>query len=92
LESNLILINEGLFQKLTPEQQKALTEAANEAGEYHIRMVQQSVDEQVKKLQSEGVTIIEVDRDKWREKADGLGLELENIWGEGLYAKFKSYE
>ncbi|MBP1933256.1 TRAP transporter substrate-binding protein [Ammoniphilus resinae] len=91
-ETNLVVMNENVFQKLSPENQKAVIGAAKEAGEYHIELVEKSVDEQLEKLKNEGVTVIDVDRDKWIQKVDGLGLELEDLWGKGLYEKFKSYQ
>ncbi len=90
LESNLLIINNQFYEGLSPEHQKILKEAGVEAGKYHQELVQSGVDEVLKKMESEGATLVKIDRERWIKKADGLGAELEKYYGPGLYQKIRA--
>jgi TRAP-type C4-dicarboxylate transport system substrate-binding protein len=92
-ETNLVIINDKLFQSLSPENQKILTDAALEAGLTHQKAVQDSIDKLLQQIKDEGGTITELDREAWIKKVEGLGLELEaqGAWPQGLYEKVRSY-
>ncbi len=91
-EANLCLINEQLYQSLTPEQQKAVTEAAHEAGLAHQKYVEESIRDGIEFIKANGGTIVEIDRDNWIARMEGLGNELGNIWGDDqLYSKIRAF-
>jgi tripartite ATP-independent transporter DctP family solute receptor len=92
-EANLVMINDKLFQSLSPENQKIVQEAAVEAGLTHQKAVEDGINTLLKQIKDEGGTVIELDREKWIKQVEGLGLELESqgIWPQGLYDKVRSY-
>lgn len=91
-EANLCIMNEALYQSLTPEQQKAVTEAAVEAGVAHQKYVEESIREGLEFIKANGGTIVEIDRDNWIARMEGLGNELGSIWGDDqLYSKIRAF-
>ena len=55
------------FQKLPADIKKALTESADEAGNFMTNTIQQAEKETIEKMKKEGVTVIEVDKKAFRE-------------------------
>jgi tripartite ATP-independent transporter DctP family solute receptor len=91
-ETNLLIINNRLFQSLPPDQQKALTEAAFEAGVAHQQFAEEAIGIAQKKVIDEGGEVIEVDRDNWIKKMEGVGRELSSIWKDDtLYDKIRAF-
>lgn len=90
LETNLCIINDKFFKKLSPKHQKALEEAAFEAGQYHQELVKGGIDGVLKKMEAEGSTLVEIDRDRWIKKVEGLGKELEKLYGPNLYERIRA--
>lgn len=82
-----IVIAEESFQKLTEDQQQALVDAANEAGEYGEELALESVEEDIEFMKDENkLEIIEIDNAKWSEFMDDFHYQLEEdgILEEGL--------
>jgi len=91
-EANLCLINDKLFQSLSPEQQKALSEAAFEAGVAHQQYVKESIESELKRVVDEGGEVVEVDRDNWIKRMEGVGYELSDIWKDKtLYDRIRAF-
>lgn len=92
-EANLVIINDKLYQSLSPANQKILAEAAVEAGLTHQQAVKTGIEDMLKQVQASGTTVITIDREPWIKKMEGLGLELEaqGVWPQGLYEKVRSY-
>jgi tripartite ATP-independent transporter DctP family solute receptor len=89
-ETNLCLINNAFYESLSAKEQQAVSEAALEAGERHKELVRASIGTVKQKMADEGATIVEINRKEWIDKAEGLGYELEYIYGEGLYEKIRA--
>lgn len=89
-ETNILIINDLFYQGLSSAHQDILTSSALESGRYHQRLVENSVEGILEKMESEGTTLITVDRDRWRDRVEGLGEELSEYYGEGLYERVRS--
>jgi len=79
-------ISETVWQSLSVEQRNALTEAANEAGEYYNTSVTASVDGWLSELRAAGVEVTEMDRTDFVEVigAKNLQWQAEGYWRAGL--------
>ncbi|GHU25673.1 C4-dicarboxylate ABC transporter [Betaproteobacteria bacterium] len=78
------------FKKLPPDIQKALTESADEAGDFMTGIIEQAEKEIIEKMKKEGVTVIEVDKNLFREAAKPTYTHFPE-WTPGLYDKIQSY-
>ena len=78
------------FKKLPADIQKALTESADEAGNFMTSTIQTAEKETIEKMKKEGVTVIEVDRKLFREAAKPTYTHFPE-WTPGLYDKVQSY-
>lgn len=75
------------FNALTDQQQQWLTETGDEAGIFNNDLQDQSFDETLEKMKSEGVTVLDLDIDEFRKKAQAF-YELPEItknWTPGLH-------
>lgn len=82
-----LAINERKFQSLTPDQQKILVTAAEEAGEENNRANDLAEKEVADKYRKEGVTIIEIkDHAEFWKPQDAFVKEMENKgrWPKGM--------
>ena len=82
--------SETYFQKLPADIKKALTESADEAGNFMTNTIQQAEKETIEKMKKEGVTVIEVDRKAFREASKATYTHFPE-WTPGLYDKVQSY-
>ncbi|MBS1210555.1 MAG: siaP [Proteobacteria bacterium] len=82
--------SETYFAKLPPEVKKALTESANEAGDFMTKTILQTEKETIEKMKKEGVTVIEVDKKAFRDAAKPTYSHFPE-WTPGLYDKVQSY-
>ena len=82
--------SEAYFQKLPADIKKALTESADEAGNFMTSTIQQAEKETIEKMKKEGVTVIEVDKKAFREAAKATYTHFPE-WTPGLYDKLQSY-
>jgi TRAP-type transport system periplasmic protein len=87
-----VIINEELWQSLPEDIQKALVEAAEEAGDYYTELAKTVVEEDYQWLLEQGVEISEVDPTPFMEKMAPLALELEgkDYWSAGLFDKIQA--
>lgn len=79
------------FNSMTEEQQKIFIETAEEAGVYNNELVEEANKETLKLFEEEGVEIIEVDYEEFKEGAEGFYSlpEFTKIWSDGLYERVK---
>jgi tripartite ATP-independent transporter DctP family solute receptor len=84
------LTGEAYFGKLPPEIQKALTESADEAGAFMTSIIHQAEKDTIEKMKAEGVTVIEIDREAFREAAKPTYSHFPE-WTPGLYDTVQSY-
>lgn len=86
-QNQALMMNEKRFQGLSPEHQKAILDAAREAGEHYTKIGKTRADAEVDKLKKAGVEFIQVDLAPWREKSIPAALKLEasGAWKKGLF-------
>lgn len=84
-----VLINNQTFQKLSPEHQKILREAVEEAGNYQNDLTQKRDEENIKKLESLGMTIVKPDTTPFRKLSATIIPQYEKQWGEGLFKRIQ---
>lgn len=79
------------FNSLTNEQQKILLESAKEAGEYNNKLQLELENELIAKFKAEGVEVIEVNSESFKEKAQKFYSlpEFTKKWTENLYDTVK---
>jgi len=87
-----ILINENKFQSMSEEQQKILTEASIEAGEYQNKILAEKESEYLEKMKQAGVKVYEPDLKPFIEAVAPMLPEYDKVWGEGIYEKVSSYK
>lgn len=90
-ESNILLTNEKMFNSLTEFQQEAIMRAGHDAGIKHQEIVKSIMEEEIEFFKSEGVTIVDINRDEWTSRMDGLADEIWEVWGDkDLYHKIRA--
>lgn len=82
--------SETYFAKLPADVKKALTESADEAGDFMTRIIKVAETETIEKMKKEGVTVIEVDKQAFRDAAKPTYTHFPE-WTPGLYDKVQSY-
>jgi TRAP-type transport system periplasmic protein len=82
--------SETFYAKLPADVKKALTESADEAGNFMTKMILQTEKETIEKMKKEGVTVIEVDKAAFREAAKPTYSHFPE-WTPGLYDKVQGY-
>jgi TRAP-type transport system periplasmic protein len=80
-EETGVMIAEDVYQSLPEEYQRALTEAAHEVTAWHTEQVLAEIEEAEEAMAAEGVNIIEVDQDAWKEHFRADIPELAEIVG-----------
>jgi TRAP-type C4-dicarboxylate transport system substrate-binding protein len=92
IQNQVILINEKKFQKMPPELQEIVVQAAVDAGDWQTQQATETFDHYKQALIEKGMTVIEdVDRDAFRDKCKGPLLEeWESVWGKGLYEEIEA--
>ncbi len=80
----VMLMNNAKFESFTKEQQQAIYDAAEEAGEYCTKLLYDELNEKLADMKSKGAIFHEVDLSPWQEKAKKVLLEME---AEGFIAK-----
>lgn len=78
------------FAKLPANVQKALTDSADEAGDFMTKTVLRVEQETIEKMKKEGVTVIEVDKKAFRDAAKPTYSHFPE-WTPGLYDKVQGY-
>ncbi len=82
--------SESFFQSLTPEQQKVLTEAGDEAGLYQNEKQDEMLAQYIADMESNGVEIIELSEEERAKFADAASAiysdpDVTGAWRDGLY-------
>lgn len=80
------------FDKLSDEQKEILKSTGDEAGQYASQLVEEAEAADVEKMKSEGVTVLDVDIEQFREKAQAFYSmpEITEMWSDGLYDTVKA--
>ncbi len=88
-----VVMNKKTFESLKPEYQKALIEAADEAGKYYMELGEKSVKEDLEKMKKEhGIEYVVLDTKPCAEKMQPVirELEKEGFIPTGLYDKIQA--
>jgi TRAP-type C4-dicarboxylate transport system substrate-binding protein len=82
-------ISDSKWRALTPEIQKALTEASQECAQWFVSYGQGLEADAQKQMEAAGIKFADGDRTKWIGKAAGVHRELEKsgLWSQGLLKK-----
>ena len=83
----LLTMSDITYNKLTPEQQKAIEEAAKEATDYQNKLVFELEDQLLKKLTNEGMEFVELDVTPFIEAVKPVHREFAAKYGQELYDK-----
>lgn len=83
----VLAVSEKTWKELSPEQQKAVQEAANEARDYERKLSADQESDLVAKLKEAGVTITEVDKAPFIEATKDVHLEFDAEYGADFYQK-----
>ncbi|MGQ9646556.1 MAG: TRAP transporter substrate-binding protein [Thermodesulfobacteriota bacterium] len=88
-----VVMNKKTFESLKPEYQKALIEAADQAGQYYMELGKKSVKEDLEKMKKEhGIEYVVLDTKPCAEKMQPVirELEKEGFIPAGLYDKIQA--
>lgn len=88
-----VVMNKKTFESLKPEYQKALIEAADQAGQYYMELGEKSVKEDLEKMKKEhGIEYVVLDTKPCAEKMQPVirELEKEGFIPAGLYDKIQA--
>lgn len=85
-----ITISAKYYDKLPADIQKALTDTCIEAGDFMTKLILDNEKETIEKMKKEGVTVIEVDRNAFREATKATYTKFPE-WTPGLYDKLQGY-
>ena len=86
-----ILINENSYESLSEAERLALTEAAEEAGDFYTEMILEEFTPQREKMEAEGAHFVEIPLDGFTGKAAAIAEEFERrgLWREGLFEEIQ---
>lgn len=90
--TQFIAINERTFQGLPPDAQRALVEAAAEAGRHNNALIAEQEDDYMKKLADKGMRIVRPDREPFVAALKRVWPQMEKKWpkAQGLYERIQS--
>lgn len=80
-----LLMSEKAFEELTEKEKEAVLEAAEEARNYQNEIVFQEEEEALQDMLDQGVEVIEVDQEPFREAVQEVNEELADKYGRELY-------
>ncbi len=91
---NILVINESVFQRLTPAHQKILLEAGKESEPYLEDLMTKESDECLKLFESKGVTLIRPqDVSPWLAAVKDFPKTYGDMWGRpDLYTEIQNYK
>ncbi len=89
METGNFVMNDNFYNSLTPEEKKIVEDGAKLAAEYNNKLCAVNDALYTKKMQDEGVTVIEVDVNEFYNKAKDAPakLEADGTWTKGLAAR-----
>jgi tripartite ATP-independent transporter DctP family solute receptor len=87
-----VLMSETSFQALSPDEQKALVAAAQEAGAFYVSEIANDFGPQREKMIAEGASFDEIPLAPFAEKARAVAMEFEGrgTWAPGLFDEIQS--
>ncbi|MGC3963465.1 MAG: C4-dicarboxylate TRAP transporter substrate-binding protein [Rhodocyclaceae bacterium] len=85
-----LTISQKYFERLPADVKKALAETCLQAGDYMTRVTLEAEKDTIEKMKKEGVTVIEVNRNLFREAAKSTYTKFPE-WTPGLYDQLQDY-
>ena len=82
-----MIINERVWRSLTPDNQKIMLAAAQEAREVNNKLMLEQEDAFLDSFKKAGMTIVKPDVEAFRKASASVAGKFEGIWGKGLYEK-----
>jgi TRAP-type transport system periplasmic protein len=82
-----MIINERAWRKLSPEHQKILMEAAQEARELNNKLTLSQEETFLANFKKAGMTVVQPDVEAFKKASAGAREKLDSVWGKGLYEK-----
>jgi len=79
------MISKPFWDSLTAEQQKVVEQSAKEAADFGDKLTAELEEGYKKKLTEQGMTVIEVDKNLFKEKAMPAINRIKNKWAPGIY-------
>lgn len=83
----MLSISGKTYDKLTPDQQKAIMEAAREATDWQNKTVAESEDKLLKELLGKGMTVTKPDKSEFIKRAKSIHGEFADKFGKDIYKK-----
>jgi TRAP-type transport system periplasmic protein len=72
----VLAISKAAWDKLTPDLQKAMQEAANEAAQFDLKEYKKEYDEALAQMKSQGVQVVDVDTKPWAAATENARKEM----------------
>ena len=82
-----MIINERVWRSLSPDNQKIMLAAAQEARELNNKLMLEQEDAFLDSFKKAGMTIVKPDIEAFRKASASVAGNFEGIWGKGLYEK-----
>jgi tripartite ATP-independent transporter DctP family solute receptor len=89
-QNQTIVINDEVFQSLSPELQEILMTATHDAGDYQNELLEQKEAEQLELIKANGMQVVQPDVEAFREATANVHEQFDAAWGEGFFEKIKN--
>jgi TRAP-type transport system periplasmic protein len=86
-QQQTILINEGVFLDLSADQQRVITSAIYEAGDYQNNLIAQDDSASLEKLKAAGMKVIDPDVEAFKAATANVHKEFEGKWPKGFFER-----
>jgi tripartite ATP-independent transporter DctP family solute receptor len=88
-QNQVVLISEKTYQSLSPDQQRLLTDAAREAGDFQNQLLGSDEKGQLELVKSKGMKVVEPDVAAFRAATADVYKKFEKTWGPGFYERVR---
>jgi TRAP-type transport system periplasmic protein len=89
-QNQTVIVNDQIFQALSPELQEVLLSATRDAGDYQNDLLEQEEAEQLELIEANGMQIVEPDIEAFREATANVHEQFDAAWGEGFFERIKN--
>jgi tripartite ATP-independent transporter DctP family solute receptor len=89
-QNQTVIVNDQVFQSLSPELQEVLVSATRDAGDYQNEQLEQKEAEQLELIKANGMKIVEPDVEAFRDATANVHEKFDAAWGEGFFERIKN--
>jgi TRAP-type transport system periplasmic protein len=89
-QNQTVIVNDQVFQSLSPELQEVLVSATRDAGDYQNDLLAQKEAEQLELIKANGMQVVEPDVEAFREATANVHEKFDAVWGEGFFERLKN--